>query len=117
MNAPVDLRTALVQQYYRDPKLAYELVTGACIWPPLDDAILEDRDCFELAGRAANAAYELETSGGSSVLIDQYRAAEEAFVMLERDAENERKLREWAEDEAEPFNPWREYGISQREFV
>ncbi len=73
------LRDALRDRMMNDPKLAYEVVTGACCWPPING---EDDD--DLASQAANLADDLETLAASGThvpafRIDQLRAAETVF--------------------------------------
>lgn len=47
------VRVALYRQYYADPKLAVEAVTGACVW-------YDDDDLYALAEQAAEKIDDLE---------------------------------------------------------
>lgn len=84
------LRHALARQMYGDPKLANEAVTGACIWD--GNATFDQIDA--LAMSAADQAYDLEQAREMGIPISQHRidrlrAAEQAFVWLAKDKEEE----------------------------
>lgn len=86
---------ALTKLMYGDPKLAYEAVTGAAVWPPLNEEYVGDLACM-----AANLAYDIEEAAKlgiavSAFKINQLHAAEQAFLWLEEDAyEAEREATE-----------------------
>lgn len=74
-------------QYYRDPILAYWVLTGRADWPV--------REPFDsLASRASD-----EALGASGARRGQLQGAELAFLWLDEDQQQERKLARWrAED-------------------
>lgn len=98
---------ALAVRMISNPKLAYEVVTGACSWPPADDEQLG-----ELAGRAADKADDLISLAldGDFIpafQIEQLLAAEVALVELEKIGDAEYRERQDALDDAPAFVPGR----------
>ena len=84
-----DLVKALTARMLAQPSEAYEVVTGARTWPPINDEHLDD-----LAFQAADKAAELidmrnEGEWVSSFRIELLLAADAAFVALSENEANE----------------------------
>lgn len=94
---------ALTDRMLASPAEAYEAVTGAREWPPINGEHISD-----LAMDAANQADELIDLRNEGVFVPSFKiekllAAEAALTLLDKDAGEERRLVRWiAEDQVLP---------------
>jgi hypothetical protein len=94
-----DLVKALTARMLKCPAEAYEVVSGARTWPPINDEHLDD-----LAFQAADTAAELIDMRNDGEFIPTYRiekllAAEAAFVAMSENEAEARKVARWAAED------------------
>lgn len=104
MNAPTkqsDLVKALTARYIADPRLANEVVTGACAWG--DDIDLEDLlyTANDLVAEANDTTSPVQCS---SIQRDMRIAAAEAIGVLFEDEKDRRRADEDAWENGRSYN-------------